>query len=70
METREISQNANIFIKLIKTGKLPKEILPNHSQDYTFNQEKHDTEYYLHDFLNSSSYDYIKESEGVSYNGE
>lgn len=70
MEIKDISQNAIFFIKLIRTGKLPKEILPNHSQDYTIYQERYDTEYYLHDFLNSSAYDFIKECESVKYNGE
>lgn len=58
------------FLRVIRTGILPKEILPNSSPNYTHAQEKRDTEYYINTFLNSSGYDFIKESEGVQYNGE
>ena len=70
MANDKFTSDANVFLRLIKTGRLPKEILPNSSPDYTLHQEKHDTDYYLHYFLNSSSYDFIKESEVVEYNGE
>ena len=70
MGKQVFSQSAINFIRLIKTGKLPKEILPNNSPNYTLFQERHDTEYYIYHFLNSSSYDFIKESEDVDYNGE
>lgn len=70
MEAHHISQNASSFIRLIRTGKLPKEILPNNSPNYTLRQERFDTKQYVNNFLNSSSYDFIKESEAVKYNGE
>ncbi|MBD5115003.1 MAG: hypothetical protein HDT46_07330 [Ruminococcaceae bacterium] len=70
MEENRRSQNASVFIRLLKTGKLPKAILPNNSPNYTLGQEKLDTKHYVNDFLNSSSYDFIKKSEAVEYNGE
>ncbi|MBQ7329121.1 MAG: hypothetical protein IJX01_04365 [Oscillospiraceae bacterium] len=70
METNIALQNARAFIKMVKTGKLPKEILPNSSPNYTYDREKKDTAHYVQTFLNSSSYDFIKRSEEVRYNGE
>lgn len=70
MEATSVSKNAQNFIRMIRTGELPKEILPNSSPNYTFAQERRDTDYYINVFLNSSSYDFIKNNEGVVYNGE
>lgn len=70
MELKQISDDAAIFIRLIKTGVLPKEILPNSSPNYTYAQEEQDTDYYINVFLNSSAYDLIKDNEEVNYNGE
>lgn len=70
METKELSLEAQKFIRLLKTGVLNKEILPNNSNNYTDGQERIDTRYYVDFFLQSSIYDAIEESEVVTYYGE
>lgn len=70
MTLKQVSEDAKTFIGLIRTGVLPKEILPNSSPDYTYVQEQQDTEYYINIFLNSSAYDFIQESEDAIYYGE
>ena len=65
-----VLQSANQFLKLIKTGRLPKEILPNSSPNYTLFQERLDTDFYVNVFLQSAAYDFIKKCEAVEYVGE
>lgn len=70
MNNKTMSREARDFIKLVKTGQLPKEILPNSAPNYTLFQEKVDTDYYIRVFLQSAAYDLIKECEEVTYDGE
>lgn len=70
MENLNMSQHASQFLKLIKTGRLPKEILPNSSPNYSLSQERLDTDFYVNVFLQSSAYDFIQKCEAVEYGGE
>lgn len=70
MENLNMSQNAYQFLNLIKTGRLPKEILPNSSPNYTLVQERLDTDFYINVFLQSAAYDFIQKCEAVKYDGE
>ena len=70
MENLNVSQYACQFLKLIKTGRLPKTILPNSSPDYSLVQERLDTDFYLNMFLQSAAYDFIQKCEAVKYDGE
>lgn len=70
MEKLCMSQCVGQFLKLIKTGRLPKEILPNSSPNYTLFQERFDTDFYVNVFLQSAAYDFIKKCEAVEYVGE
>ena len=70
MSNQSMSQKARQFILLIKTGQLPKEILPNSAPNYTLFQERQDTDFYVNAFLKSAAYDFVKKCEAVIYNGE
>ena len=70
MENLNMSQYARQFLKLIKTRRLPKEILPNSAPNYTLFQERFDTDFYINVFLQSAGYDFIQECEAVEYDGE
>lgn len=70
MKKLNMSQYAVQFLNLIKTGRLPKEILPNSAPNYTLTQERLDTDFYVNVFLQSTAYDYIQKCEAVEYDGE
>lgn len=70
MENLNVSQYACQFLKLIKTGRLPKAILPNSSPNYSLVQERLDTDFYINMFLQSAAYDFIQKCEAVKYDGE
>lgn len=70
MENLNMSQHVCQFLKLIKTGRLPKEILPNSAPNYTIAQERIDTDFYTNVFLQSAAYDFVRKCEAVKYDGE
>lgn len=70
MGNLNMSQHAHQFLNLIKTGRLPKAILPNSAPNYTLQQERIDTDFYVNMFLQSTAYDFIQECEAVEYDGE
>ena len=70
MKKSNMSMNACQFLELIKSGRLPKEILPNSSPNYTLYQERFDTDFYNNVFLQSSAYDFVRKCEDVTYDGE
>ncbi len=70
MKKLNMSQHAFQFINLIKTGRLPKDILPNSAPNYTLTQERLDTDFYVNMFLQSTAYDFIQKCEAVEYDGE
>lgn len=70
MNAQKISQQARRFLFRIKSGRLPKEILPNSAPNYTVSQELRDTDFYVNLFLKSSAYDFVKKCEVMDYNGE
>lgn len=65
-----MSQHASQFLRLVKTGRLPKEILPNSAPNYTLTQERLDTDFYINSFLQSAAYDFIRKCEAIEYDGE
>ena len=70
MNNECISPNARNFLRLIRLGKIPLDILPNNSPNYTSMQERCDTDYYTNLFLNSSVYDFVRDEGEVHYDGE
>ena len=58
------------LLRLIRLGKIPLDILPNNSPNYTSMQERCDTDYYTNLFLNSSVYDFVRDEGEVQYDGE
>lgn len=46
------------FYERLKSGKIRKEILPNHAQDYTETAEESELNYYKN-FIQTSAYDFI-----------
>lgn len=70
MGNLKMSQNACQFLDLIRSGRLPKEILPNSSPNYTVYQERFDTDFYNNMFLQSAAYDFVRKCEDVTYDGE
>lgn len=70
MKKQNMSLCAYQFLDLIKTGRLPKEILPNCAPNYTLIQEHLDTDFYVNVFLQSTAYDFIQKCEAVEYDGE
>lgn len=70
MKNVAISREAQQFLTLIRTGRLPKAILPNSAPNYTLEQERLDTSFYVDRFLQTSGYDFIQECEAVNYDGE
>ena len=55
---------------VLRLGKIPLDILPNNSPNYTSMQERCDTDYYTNLFLNSSVYDFVRDEGEVQYDGE